>query len=270
MIIANVENLIEYFNAIKFGSFVLSFALVAALQARFPYRPAPELFTNWRRNISLATINTLLLGVLCTACVCTWSQFLQTQSLGLFNFLQTPAWLSIPATVFILDLTAYTWHRANHSLPILWRFHAVHHSDDVFEASTALRFHFGELVASLAVRVLIVGLFGLSILGLLTFEVIYQFCNIFEHGNTKLGGRLEHAMSLVFVTPAVHRKHHSLEVKDLHSNFATIFSWWDKLFGTYHSASSDERIEVGVKGLRDLNLRALLRQPFRTRGKDGN
>ncbi len=253
----------ENFNLIKLGAFVFSFAIVGLLQASFPYRPAPKLLTNWGRNISLATINTLLLGTLCTACVCSWSTFLQTHSLGLFNFLLAPAWLSIPATVLVLDLTAYAWHRANHSLPLLWRFHSVHHSDDVFEASTALRFHIGELAASLAVRIVIVGLFGLSIPGLLTFEVIYQFCNIFEHGNTKLGPRLERWWSMIFVTPAVHRKHHSLEVRDLHSNFATIFSCWDKIFGTYHDASSLEKIEVGLNGVQELSLRALLLQPFR-------
>ena len=109
----------------------------------------------------------------------------------------------------MLDLVAYMWHRANHTWTLLWRFHAVHHSDIYFDASTAFRFHPGELLISLGVRLVAVTVTGLPILGLIAFEVLYGFSNVFVHSDIRMTSRHERRLGWVIVTPSLHRMHHS-------------------------------------------------------------
>ena len=88
-------------------------------------------------------INLVVIGVACGACVCTAAQWAAGAHVGLLNLAHAPLWIAVPITVACLDAVSYGWHRANHRLPFLWRFHRVHHLDQTPNFSTALRFHPG-------------------------------------------------------------------------------------------------------------------------------
>ena len=256
----------ESFQLYKGAGILASLFLVVAFQLLLPNRLSlRSLMSNWRVNTPLALIDMALLSLLCGACVCTWAVTVRQRGFGVFEAAALPYWIEVAATVIILDIVAYAWHRANHHWPLLWRFHAVHHSDVHFDASTAFRFHPGELLISLGIRLLVVTLTGLPMLGLITFEVLYGFCNLFVHSDIRLACAWERRLGWLLVTPSLHRLHHS-ERPELHStNFGTIFSMWDRLGRTFLGGSADTLVTLGLPGQRGraLSVWEALRLPLR-------
>jgi len=185
--------------------------------------------------------------------------------MGLLNVLGAPTLLGIAATVLVLDAVSYAWHRANHRLAFLWRFHRVHHRDGSFNVSTALRFHPGEVLLSLPLRLAAVVLLGAPILGVAVFEAVFMCANVLEHGNFNLPRRLERVLSLVLVTPALHRWHHSREPSELNTNFGTVVTLWDRALGTFQNADSRALVTTGVPGVQRewRSLQIAIIEPFR-------
>lgn len=114
--------------------------------------------------------------------------------------------------------------------------------------STALRFHPGELLLSLPVRLAAVAVLGAPVAAILVFEMIFTASNVLEHGNFDLTRRLEKAVERFLVTPALHRRHHSSRGTELDANFATILTLWDRIGGTYAASSSTVAISPGLPG----------------------
>lgn len=255
------------FQILKTLANITAFVLVACLQWLRPYRfRLGNIASNWATNLPLGTVNAGLLSFLCGGCVCTLSARLASLNLGLMNRLSIPMGANIVITVLTFDLIAYFWHRMNHRVALLWRFHAVHHCDRVFETSTAFRFHIGELLMSLGIRLLAVFLLGPCVMGILVFEVVYGFFNLFDHGGCELPGAMESALGRVFISPALHRLHHSQNPADLNSNFGTIFSFWDRLLETKQESSSSKEIQVGLEyHSTSVRFLQLMRLPFTSR-----
>lgn len=235
------------FQTWKAVAVILAFAASVTLQWYSPLERKPrDILRNWRINLPLALLNTIILGAICTGCACTLSSYMQRHGLGLFNLLGMGPLSGAVAALFVLDLTAYSWHVANHRSAFLWRFHSVHHSDEIFDVSTAVRFHIGELLVSLVVRLVVVAVFGLPVLGILLFEILYAFFNFFEHGNIRLPDGFSRKFAGAFVTPDLHRFHHSANKDELNTNFGTIFSIWDRVFRTFVKSASRANYKVGL------------------------
>jgi len=249
------------FQIVKSVGFVLAFALAVALQHWSPHR---RLAGSWRANSGLWALSAAILGVLCAGCTCTVSRWASGAGVGLLNQGVVSAWVAIPASVLGMDLVSYFWHRANHLLSFLWRFHQAHHSDPDYTVTTALRFHPGELLLALPLRLLAVAILGLPIVGVIVFEVIFAFANFCEHGNIDLPLKFERTIGHVFITPALHRRHHSRESKLLDTNYGTIFSLWDRLFRSYGKNSSAVWVETGLPRIeRTIGIRGILALPLR-------
>ena len=119
------------------------------------------------------------------------------RDVGMLNTPHRAPWLGIPAAIVTLDLVSYCWHRANHRIPILWRFHQVHHSDPTFTTSTGVRFHPGELLLSLPLRLTAVAVVGVSVEAVLVFEIMFTIANFLEHGDIDLPLPFERLMGRV-------------------------------------------------------------------------
>ncbi len=168
------------------------------------------------------------------------------------------------ADILLLDFLIYWWHRANHELPLLWRFHAVHHLDRFLDATSAVRFHFGEVLLSAGARAAIIMLFDIPLVSVLVFETLVLMASIFHHSNLRLPQRLEKALARIVVTPSIHWMHHHAVRRDTDSNYATILSLWDPLFGSRNLESRRLDMEIGLEGeARDGGFAALLARPFR-------
>lgn len=187
---------------------------------------------------------------------------------GLLQLAHAPPAASIAATVLGLDAVSYLWHRANHSLPFLWRFHRVHHADPAVHVTTALRFHPGEILLSVPVRLAAIALLGAPLAGVIVFEALFGAANALEHGSFDLPPRLERALARVVITPALHRRHHSVLRREHDTNFGTVWSFWDRLGRTACANTSAEHFALGLPAgatADPRSLPAMLAEPFRAR-----
>ena len=234
------------FNVIRSAGFVLAVVIAVGLQRLTPHA---RLRGSWTANCSLWGVNLAVLGVVCGACGFTVARWAAAAGVGLLAVVSAPRWLAIAASVLALDLVSYWWHRANHRLGVLWRFHRVHHSDLTFTVSTGVRFHPGELVLSLPLRLAAVALLGVPPEGVAIFEVCFTVANLVEHGDIDLPAPLEHFVDRALITPALHRWHHAQTWTQLNTNFGTVFAVWDRLFGTYHRSSSATPVKTGLPGV---------------------
>jgi sterol desaturase/sphingolipid hydroxylase (fatty acid hydroxylase superfamily) len=143
--------------------------------------------------------------------------------------LDWPAWAETVAALILFDLWMYLWHRANHQIRFLWRFHRMHHSDNQVDATTALRFHTGELILSSILRLAVVPLLGISLSQLILYETLLQPIIIFHHSNVALPEKIDRIFRALIVTPNMHRVHHSMVNQETNSNYSSIFSFWDRI-----------------------------------------
>lgn len=253
------------FQVIRIAGFATAAGLALALQR---LRPHDRRYRARWANVALWVINGVIMSAVCGACACTVARWAGTVQAGLLNNIAAPAWVSILVVVLALDFVSYAWHRANHQIPLLWRFHQVHHSDLSFTVSTGVRFHPGELLLSLPIRLLAVVLIGAPAIAVVVFEVIFAFANLVEHGNIGLPLWFEQRVAGLLVTPALHRRHHASRRPELDSNFGTILTLWDRLLGTYGQSSSAARFETGLpNGARAITVGEALLLPLAT-GRD--
>ena len=231
--------------------------LPPALRSGDETRPA------WRRvgrNLGLWLLN-VGLSPLVVLPVSYWAS---THALG-----WRPDWWSgaggLLLDLLLLDFLIYWWHRANHVVPFLWRFHQVHHLDRFLDTTSALRFHFGEILLSAAARAGVIVLLDIPFQSILIFEALVLLATIFHHSNLRLPARLEAVLSRIFVTPSIHWVHHHAVRRDTDSNYATVLSLWDPLFGSRSGTRRSTDLEIGVEGRRELTLPRLLWAPFRSR-----
>jgi sterol desaturase/sphingolipid hydroxylase (fatty acid hydroxylase superfamily) len=251
------------FQVIRGVSLAVAVGLGFALEIRRPHSRRPPRRSH---NVYLWAVNAVVIGVVCGACVCTAARWASVSHVGLLNLLRAPLWIAVPVAVACLDAVSYGWHRANHRLPLLWRFHRVHHLDRTPNFSTALRFHPGELLLSLPVRLLAVVALGVPVEGIVVFEVLFGWANVLEHGDFDAPLAPEQKVARLLVTPALHRLHHSSERDDLDTNFGTVFTVWDRCLGTYRSSSSALHFVAGVPGRAQLpepTILGLLAEPLR-------
>ena len=168
--------------------------------------------------------------------------------------------------IIILDLSIYLQHIIVHKVPLFWRFHVVHHSDLDLDASSGLRFHPVEILASMLYKVGIIFLLGPAPIAVLLFEAVLNGMAIFSHSNVALPVKVDHFFRNLIVTPDMHRIHHSVEVDETNSNYGFNLSIWDRFFGTYKKEALKEqsKIVIGIDVFRspnELTLYNLLMMP---------
>jgi sterol desaturase/sphingolipid hydroxylase (fatty acid hydroxylase superfamily) len=190
----------------------------------------------------------------------------ESHSFGFLHLASLPLWLQVAAGVLLMDLTFYYWHRVNHTRPLLWRFHNVHHADPDMDVTTSFRFHYGEVLYSTVFRFLQVSLIGVLPLTYLVYEVVFNCATLFHHSNLRLPLAWERRLNRVLVTPRMHGVHHSAVGPETNSNYSVIFSWWDRLNRSLKLNVGQRDIVIGVPGYlgpRDNRILPMLTLPFR-------
>ena len=180
-------------------------------------------------------------------------------------------WLPFAArcilTVLLLDFVKYAVHRAHHSLPLLWRVHRVHHSDPDFDVSTAGRAHPVEMLLTHGATLAAIAVLAPPLGAVLAAELLACFQSFFEHANASLSPGTEVWLRRFIVTPDLHRIHHSREAWDQSRNLGEIFTWWDKLLGSFSAAprAGEQSWTPGLEGFQGesaLGVRFMLEQPL--------
>ena len=244
------------------AAFWVGLALFSFLEHRLPFRPRT---TSARRhagvNLTLAAINGGLLWMFVGGV----ERFgLVPPSTGHLSFFDPGQAWRLVVSILYLDGVTYLFHAAYHRLPWLWRLHRVHHTDRDLDATSASRFHAGEVVLSAALRFIVAIPLGPTGAEIEIFALLLLFSAQFQHANFRLPAAIEPVVRAIFVTPDMHRVHHSEQPAETNANFSAIFSFWDRLFGTYRTALQTE-IVIGLPEYRDpasRTLPALFRMPF--------
>ncbi len=180
-----------------------------------------------------------------------------------------PLWATLALDLLALDLWIYAWHRANHEWRPLWRFHRVHHLDQCLDVTSGVRFHPGEVLISALARTPLIVAADISLQSVVLFDMLVLLAALFHHSNLRLPARLEAGLRLILVTPSHHWVHHHALRRDTDSNYATMLTLWDRLFGSWSQTARTLDLAIGVEGEPDAPLPALALAPFRKQPEHG-
>ena len=249
------------------GAMVGVFALFALIELLAPARRTVR-GHRWVTNLALFAIDTLAVRLFVPLLMVGAAGLAAERGWGLLNLVEVPQWAGVALALLAMDLALYTQHWATHRVPLLWRLHKVHHSDPQFDVTTAARFHPLEIIVSMLFKMAVVVALGLPVLGVFLFEAVFNLATLFTHANFALPRRIERPVRALLVTPDMHRIHHSSLGRETDSNYGTLLSWWDRLFGTYTASATNgqEGIEIGLEPYQDDRPHSLgwsLLLPFR-------
>lgn len=236
------------------------------LERRRPLRRAVEQRTTRdARNLAVAVVAALAVRLTEQPAAERLTALVERRRWGLLKRAPLPAWAETALAVALLDYTLYLWHVLTHRVPLLWRFHVVHHADLDLSATTALRFHFGELVASVPWRAAQIVLIGVSPRAFNVWQTWLLVSILFHHSNARLGAGVERRLSYLVVTPRMHGIHHSFVPEETNSNWSSGLALWDRLHGTLRLDVPQEEITIGLPAYRrpaELGLAEIIKLPF--------
>jgi sterol desaturase/sphingolipid hydroxylase (fatty acid hydroxylase superfamily) len=270
-----LSTLLENESTIRLTFFLSSIILMALWEVLLPKRqllnPKPK---RWIANIAIVTLDTAMVKLLINCAAFCMAIQASYNGWGFFNTTLyknlniSGEWLPIVVSLLIFDLIIYLQHVAFHKVPSLWALHKMHHSDTDIDVTTAARFHPIEILISMGIKICLVLVLGSPAVAIVLFEIILNGMATFNHSNVKLPKVLDTLIRLVFVTPDVHRVHHSSLEEETNSNYGFNLTLWDKLFKTYTAQPKlgHLNMEIGLKEFRspkENRLDKLLTQPFR-------
>ncbi len=262
--------MIEQADSIRLIAFFSAIALLGLLQWRFGLRQDGRPASRQAVNLGLVLIDTLTLRLVFPVLAVAWAVSLHGDGFGLFGMLAWPGWVEIVLAVLILDAAIYWQHRLMHTIPLLWRLHRVHHCDTGFDLTTGVRFHPLEILLSMAIKFAVIAALGAHPLAVMIFELALSLGSLWTHTDIALPRATDQRLRRLFVTPSMHRIHHSTWRTETDSNYGFHLSIWDRLFHSYTAQphQPEEKMPIGLEAFRespDQTLTALLLNPFKAK-----
>lgn len=220
------------------------------------------------RNLIIGAFNSLLVVFVFVGLWFAASVWADEYRFGVMHWLQDgfglPEWAHVAGAVLLFDAWTYIWHRVNHEIPFLWRFHRVHHSDPHMDVTTASRFHIGEIFFSSVFRIPLIALFGIYLWELVLYETLMFAVVQFHHTNISLPEKSDRILRAIIVTPAMHKVHHSRWRPETDSNYSSLFSFWDRIARTFRLNPTPKNIRLGLDEFdreEDQTVRGMLKMP---------
>jgi sterol desaturase/sphingolipid hydroxylase (fatty acid hydroxylase superfamily) len=219
-----------------FAAYWLCIATFAVIEWAQPAsRAEARRHDRWPTNFGMAIVNIGL--VMLTPITAVFAaQWARSNGVGVLNFTHAPFWLVAVATVLLRSFAGYFLHRVQHEVRMLWRVHRVHHCDTHIDISTSLRNHPLEILVLFGGTVPLALAAGFDPWVLAAYELFDNMINAFAHANVRLPEKIDRPLRWIFVTPNMHCLHHSAWQPETDSNYGVVFSFWDRLFGTYSAA----------------------------------
>ena len=221
------------------------------------------------RNLAIASAAGLAITFLEKPVVERLTRFVEHKQFGLLKAFPLPPVLETFFAVALLDYTLYWWHVLTHKSRFLWRFHQIHHADLDLTASTAVRFHFGEISISVLFRAGQILLIGVTPRTYRIWQTALFISVFFHHSNLKLPKKFENKLQKFIVTPRLHGIHHSNVESERDSNWSSGLTIWDHLHGTFQNNIPQSQITIGVKEYKEISevgLMKMLTKPFKKIG----
>ena len=252
----------EFDSLYQLVFFLSAVALFLLERVRALQRQPVQIARRWTSNIGLFLIGSGVSTVLIPIGI---YAFAQQQPPGLLSRLDLPFAAELLLTFLLLDLWRYWEHRLFHQVPLLWRLHLVHHSDTHIDVTTSERHHPLEFLLGTVVLMALVSVLGLPAPALGLYLLAATVVALYSHANLRLPASLDRQLSRFIVTAPVHAVHHSDLQAQTDSNYGSVLTLWDRLFGTY---VDPEHAKIPHYGLgyfhqpRDTGLARVLQQPF--------
>lgn len=266
-----MSTLEEHVSFILTGMLIILFVLLFFLEKIFPLRKQKSIFIKRLFVNGGFSILVYFIAFLFLKPVVFYSLgIVELKHFGLSYWLSLPRFLTVIILFLCMDLSFYYWHRLNHQIPILWRFHNVHHTDPDLDVTTAMRFHGIEILYSSVFRLIQILLIGVTPGVYILYEFFFQTFTYFHHANLKLPKKFERIMNYIFVTPRMHGIHHSNYQSETNQNYGVIFSFWDRLHNTLTLNIAQKNITIGVFAYgkpKDNQFLKLLLMPFKKQRK---
>jgi len=256
---------VEYLSHTKPAITVGVLAVLWAWETWLPFfEPRGRRLRHAGRNLAVALLNTVVLAVAFSTGINFVAGWAQEQGWGLLHALDLGSPARLVLALVLLDGWMYLWHRANHTIPFLWRFHRMHHSDTAMDVTTATRFHLGEHVGASFLRAALILALGFEVWQLIVYDTLLIFVTMLHHANISLG-RYDRWLRWLIVTPDMHKVHHSSWRPETDSNYSTVFSVWDRLARTCRMRADATTLQFGLPDFPDPDWQTLwgmLRTPF--------
>ena len=171
--------------------------------------------------------------------------------IGLLYLVELPIWIELILAIMALDFMAqYFVHYLLHKVKWMWKFHMVHHSDTKVDATTGTRHHPGDYLLREVFALVTVIITGIPLAFYLFYRIVTVFFAYFTHANIIMPKWLDKPLSYIIVTPNMHKFHHHFERPWTDTNFGNIFSFWDRIFGTF-VYDDPKKIRYGLDVLDD-------------------
>ena len=247
-------------NYVLVGLIVVFFSMEMAVIRPIDFRgKLKHLFHSF-----LFQVIAILMGSLLGFMVISTFEFIAEYKVGLFNWITVPYAFKIIAGFFLIDFADYWFHRFDHKIPVLWRFHRVHHSDTSMDASTAIRTYPTELIYFTIGELIIAVLFGLDIVSMNIFLLLLLPVQFIQHTSIEYPSWVDRMFGWLLMMPNYHKVHHEQDQFYTDSNYGTLFIIWDRFFGTYRIKPVEE-INYGLRefeGDRKQSFWYLIKSPF--------
>jgi sterol desaturase/sphingolipid hydroxylase (fatty acid hydroxylase superfamily) len=258
----------EFRAGILIGGVVIFWVIEGTLPLfSFKYKKVRHAGLNLFFTLTTAIIGFGLAGVLLGA-----SDTVADNQFGLLYLIELPLWVQMIVGLLLLDfIGAYLVHFTEHKVKWMWRFHLVHHSDTTVDVTTGLRHHPGETVFRIGFTILAVIIIGAPMWLIMLYQSVSVLFAHITHANIKMPRSVDRALSWVFVTPLMHKVHHHYTQPLTDTNYGNIFSFWDRIFGTFAQVDDSKELIYGInthmeanENDRMTNLLKIPFQPYRT------
>lgn len=184
---------------------------------------------------------------------------------GLVYWTNANVLVTILIGVLALDFSSWLVHLVMHKVPLLWRFHLIHHSDTNVDVTTGLRHHPGDSLLRGLFFLLLILISGAPMYSVMIYQTLVVLATAFTHANIRLPVKLDKALSYILISPNMHKVHHHWKQPYTDSNYGAVFSIWDRLLGTFMNLDIKE-VRYGLDRYypeeKDENVMELMKKPF--------
>jgi sterol desaturase/sphingolipid hydroxylase (fatty acid hydroxylase superfamily) len=268
------QSLVEYFDTLeqrpleRLAFIVGSLLILWMIEGAIPLLPL-KYKKNKTRHAAVNLVFTLIHIIIHTGfgvLIVLLSDWAAKEEFGLVYWLNA----SVVATIFISALMldffgAWLSHVIEHKIPLFWRMHIIHHTDNNVDVTSGLRHHPLESVWRGLFFLIAIVISGAPMYGVMIYQTLLTVFTGVTHANISLPRPVDKIMSYILVSPNMHKVHHHWKQPYTDSNYGGVFSIWDRIFGTFKKLDPKE-IRYGLDRYypneKDEDLLALLKKPF--------
>lgn len=267
------DGVIQYFETLETRPFERMAILVGGLLLFWFIEGAiPLLRLNYKKNkfrhaaVNFGfTVMHLIIHTFLAIFIVALSDWCKTNEFGLVYWSNAGILMTILIGVLALDFSSWLVHLVMHKVPVLWRFHLIHHSDNNVDVTTGLRHHPGDSLLRGIFFILLIFFSGAPMYSVMIYQTLVVLSTAFTHANISLPKNLDRALSYLIISPNMHKVHHHWQQPFTDSNYGAVFSIWDRLLGTFMKLDPSQ-IRYGLDRYypneKDEDFMKLMKKPF--------